>query len=164
MSTPVSPMLDWMGHTFAIAALADVPWPTSSGGNARGVCPLDDYTLAFHAKYQSDPETRGVQAALAERAEEVRQCWHHRRPMEERQYIAELTCFFVENDLQPYDDAVMAVVARDGRPHDLAAEVSHLFAVPMRWSFQPDTPLSNGRHRLCAFKEANVERVAMQLI
>jgi hypothetical protein len=152
-----------MGARFALAQLDKLPWPNATGGNTRGTCPLDAYTRHIYTTYHHEPEAAAVEAHLAEHVD-VRQCWHHRRPAEELRYIAEVTCFFVENNLQPYPDAILAVVVRDAQPRELADEIAYYFDVPMRWSFLPGSQLGNGRHRLCALKDASVPRVAVQIV
>ena len=155
--------LTFAGHNFDVADLTELPWPTSTGGNTKGVCPLQDFTRTYYNRFKDDPSSDAVFEHLKANAAAVWQCFHHRRSPDQLRYVADLSCWFVEAGLQPFDDSIEAVVARDNKYElELAKDTYVLFIDPMKWSFVPGEPLSNGRHRLCAFKAAGIERVAIQ--
>jgi hypothetical protein len=153
---------DCRGWEWGVARLADVPFPTSVGGNTRD-CPLDDVCKGAHVARGARVTGDEVRAELRTRLPEVKRCWHHRLDKAELFYVAELSCWFVEQEIHPHADSVAVVVRRDGRSIDVQHAVEELFDYPLSWSFVPGEPLRNGRHRLCAFKARGVPRVAMRL-
>lgn len=154
--------LEFLGKTFVIADLKYVPWPTATGGNTTGPCQLQEYAKSYYDVRAAEPSDAEVVAHLRANAALVKRCWHHRRSRADRAYVAELACWFVEHGLQPWDYAIQAVVTRDEREYDLWEDVWVLFIDPMRWGLEPGEPMSNGRHRTCAFKAAGVRRIAVQ--
>jgi hypothetical protein len=153
---------DYLGRTWKVARVADIPFPTSTGGNTTG-CPLDAVCKAAYETRGENVTSREIAEALSQRPQEIKECWHHRFTRAEHLYIAELSCWFVEHSVQPYSDSIIAVVKRDGLSEEVADTVCALFDDELHWSFVPGEHLGNGRHRLCALKANRIPRVAIQV-
>lgn len=152
---------DHLGKQWKVAPLADIPFPTSLGGNTTN-CPLDRICkLAYQAKGENVTSAEIMQSLRAQSAD-MQTCWHHRFTRAEHLYIAELSCWFVEQEVQPYTESIEAVVRRDGLSTDVHQAVQELFEDPLHWSFVKGDHLGNGRHRLCALKANRIPRVAIQ--
>lgn len=156
------PFTDFMGKQWRVARVTDIPFPTSLGGNTTG-CPLDDICERAYAENGENVTTKEVTDSLAARRSEIRDCWHHRLTRSEHFYVAELSCWFVEHEVQPYPDSFVVVVKRDGFSAEVQYAVQELFEDPLRWSFTKGKALGNGRHRLCALKVNRIPRVAVQV-
>jgi hypothetical protein len=155
--------LEYAGFRFAIAQVDEIPWPTSTGGNTEGACPLQEFTHDYYLAHQREPAAVEVFENLKTNRMQIPLCHHHRFSREDLKYIAELTCDAIEHDLQPHPSTFDALIHRDGRNRTLADEAAYYFQIPMRWSFSEDDQLSNGRHRLCAFKVAGAKRIAVAI-
>jgi hypothetical protein len=152
---------DYLSREWRVARVADIPFPTSVGGNTQG-CPLDDVCkLAYQARAE-DVTSEEVLATLKGRSQEVRQCWHHRLTRSEHLYVAELSCWFVENEVQPLPERFEPIVKRDGFSVEVQHAVEALFDDPLHWSFVKGEHMGNGRHRLCALKARGIPRVAVE--
>lgn len=151
---------DYRGWDWAIARVADIPFPTHVGGNTDG-CPLDDVCKRTYDERGDNVRSDEVLAALKAREPEVRECWHHRLKRDELRYVAELSCALVEQRVQPHAETIADLVARDGYSDETLEAVVALFDDPLHWSFTPGEQLGNGRHRLCALRARGVERVAV---
>jgi hypothetical protein len=156
------PFTDYLGTQWRVARVADIPFPTSLGGNTTG-CPLDDICKRAYAEKGENVTSKEVIAALTARQPEIRKCWHHRLTRAEHLYIAELSCWFVEHEVQPYPDSFAPVVKRDGFSVEVQYAAQELFEYPLHWSFIKGEALGNGRHRLCALKANKIPRVAVEI-
>jgi hypothetical protein len=152
---------DSAGHTWRIANVADIPFPTRVGGNTPD-CPLLAACRQVYAERGDAMTSQEVLNALRERESEVKACWHHRFTRNEQHYIAELSCWFVENKVEPYLDRFEPVVKREGHSVDVEHAVIALFDDPLHWTFQANDQLTNGQHRLCAMKAWAVKRVVVE--
>lgn len=151
--------LTFHAFDFKIANLSEIPWPTAHGGNTPGPCPFNEHVQAVYDRTGSETTPSEMCAHLATDAPGVAGCWHHRHRPDILQWMAALACWFVAHGLQPTQEAAQAVVVAQGMSRDYGDEISGWFEVPMKWTFTPGDPLSNGRHRACAFKSAGVSRI-----
>ena len=140
-------------------------FPTATGGNTSGICPLSAYTNDYEMQHGTRPASSTVQGYIGSHPK-VDRCYHHRLDEQELKYAAELSCWFVDEEQVPEDFAIDAVVRRDGyvdrgREEEIAKYVYCLFIDPIRWHGRPGTEVDNGRHRVCALKLAGIPRVAV---
>jgi hypothetical protein len=153
---------DYLNREWRVARVADIPFPTAVGGNSWD-CPLDDVCKRAYQAKGENVTTNEVLAALQSRSGEVRQCWHHRLTRSEHLYVAELSCWFVENEVEPLPERFEPIVKRDGFSIEVQYAVEELFDYPLHWSFVKGGHLGNGRHRLCALKVRSIPRVAVEV-
>lgn len=155
------PFTDYLGKQWRVARVADIPFPTSFGGNTTG-CPVDDIYKHAYAEKGNNITSKEIIAPLMTRRSETRICWHHRLTRSEHLYVAELSCWFVEQEIEPYLDSFVPIVKREGFSVEAQHAVQELFGYPLRWSFVKGKALDNGRHRLCALKANKIPRVAVE--
>lgn len=152
------------GRQFEIAELALVPWPSATGGNTTGPCLLDDLCKAHYSAYGGEPMGDEVHQHIASHGAQVAACHHHRHTNEQLQWAAERACWIVDRALQPTPEAIAMTFAALNAEVALTEQVSDWFEVPIIWTFTPGDAVTNGRHRTCALKAAQVARVPMARI
>lgn len=143
---------------FDVVTVDSLGWTKHSPGKTKDRCWIDLRTSQGLSD-DKDQMAQDLAAAVPRSIGELTMCWWHRWPWP---HLSNLAIWCWQNPEHATEDKLRDELRRTRLDPDLAGQVALQILDPMRWD-PAERTLTNGIHRLCAFRVAGVQNCLVRV-